>query len=169
MFGRKKDKTVSSDATLKGNQKDITKVILTTFDKAGWKYDYDAEKSVVISGFMGDDLPILTTLTVSDRVISFRCPLQLKAAPENYDKVVNALNDINFKLLMGAFYLDKNAGFILYEYGFPYNNSKLSEGFFLAILKMVIDTVDDHDGDLKGLAESVPRSEAKSTYESMYQ
>ena len=165
LFG-KKDK--GDDAVLT-TKKDAISMIGKYLKDVEVEYEYNEEHSTFVMGTMGDDLPILTTLTVSDRVISFRCPLQLKAAPENYDKVVNALNDINFNLLMGAFYLDKNAGFILYEYGFPYNNSKLSEGFFLAILKMVIDTVDDHDGDLKGLAESVPRSEAKSTYESMYQ
>ncbi len=165
LFG-KKDK---GDDTVLTTKKDAISMITKYLKDVEVEYEYNEEHSTFVMGTMGDDLPILTTLTVSDRVISFRCPLQLKAAPENYDKVVNALNDINFKLLMGAFYLDKNAGFILYEYGFPYNNSKLSEGFFLAILKMVIDTVDDHDGDLKGLAESVPRSEAKSTYESMYQ
>ncbi len=165
LFG-KKDK---GDDTVLTTKKDAIGMISKYLKDVEVEYEYNEEHSTFVMGTMGDDLPILTTLTVSDRVISFRCPLQLKAAPENYDKVVNALNDINFKLLMGAFYLDKNAGFILYEYGFPYNNSKLSEGFFLAILKMVIDTVDDHDGDLKGLAESVPRSEAKSTYESMYQ
>ncbi len=165
LFG-KKDK---GDDTVLTTKKDAIGMISKYLKDVEVEYEYNEEHSTFVMGTMGDDLPILTTLTVSDRVISFRCPLQLKAAPENYDKVVNALNDINFKLLMGAFYLDKNAGFILYEYGFPYNNSKLSEGFFLAILKMVIDTVDEHDGDLKGLAESVPRSEAKSTYESMYQ
>ncbi len=165
LFG-KKDK---GDDTVLTTKKDAIGMISKYLKDVEVEYEYNEEHSTFVMGTMGDDLPILTTLTVSDRVISFRCPLQLKAAPENYDKVVNALNDINFKLLMGAFYLDKNAGFILYEYGFPYNNSKLSEGFFLAILKMVIDTVDDHDGDLKGLAESVPRSEAKSKYESMYQ
>ena len=149
MFGRKKDKTVSSDATLKGNQKDITKVILTTFDKAGWKYDYDAEKSVVISGFMGDDLPIHFALFIREASLHFLCNLDFVAEPDKFKDVCWALNDINKKLSFGAFYLDPEDGQVTFEYGLPHLETNYSDTMIAGLIKMIVDTVDKFDGDLQ--------------------
>ena len=146
-------------------QKDAVAKIGQYLKKAGLENRFDEENDTYYVGSMGDDLPIITLVIIQDQIISFRCPLQLQAAPSNFQKVLAALNEINRKMLMGAFYLDDEEGYILYEYGFPYAETRLSEEFFMAVLKMAIDTVDAFDGDLKKLAEEIPRSQ----YEAMYQ
>ena len=158
----KKDK---GGMTILTTQKDAIPMVGQYLKNAELKTEYDGENNTYYVGSMGDDLPIITMVVIQEQIISFRCPLHLQAAPNNFQKVLAALNEINRKMLLGAFYLDDEEGYILYEYGFPYAETRLSEEFFLAVLKMVITTVDTFDGDLKKIAEEIPRTK----YEAMYQ
>jgi len=129
-----------------------------------YKFEDDEKQPRYIVGAMGDDLPILVIINIADESISFACPLNLKASPDNYQKVVWELNKINKGLLFGAFYLDPEDGFIVYEYGLLYNQTKFSKDFFLGHLHMIFSTVDEFDGKLKALAETVSREEYRSMY-----
>ncbi|MGN1044532.1 MAG: YbjN domain-containing protein, partial [Candidatus Methanomethylophilaceae archaeon] len=113
-----------------------------------------------------DDLPISISISIDDISIRFICYLDLKAKEERYREVTWELNDINRHLIFGAFFLDPDDGMISFEYSYPYIEADVSQGFILGFMKMLANTVDRYDGDLKKLAESVPHSD--SVKNSMY-
>lgn len=140
---------------------DIIGLLKQAFDYVDLKYDYKEEMSLFRIGFMGDDLPIGMDISIDEQVMMFRCPLKLKAEEINYQKVVWKLNEINGELTFGSFYLDPEDGYIMFGYGFPFVESQVSPEFLLAFIKMIVDTVDEHDGMLKEIAEEVSRMEYK--------
>ena len=159
MFGKNKDKP-------RMTQKQIYALIKNAFESQGIKYDEIKEKGIIQTGFMGDDLPIALNVIVDDTVIRFVSLLDFNAKPENFANVAWELNCINKNLAFGCFYLDPDDGYVMFEEAFPYGEAQVSESFILAFTKMVSKTVDKYDGDLKKIAEKVPRS--SSRIEPMY-
>ncbi len=160
-FFSRKDKEQNGPETTK---EDAVRIIKETFDSMGVPYEFDPEKSAFAAGFKGDDLDIMVMVLVRDDILSFVCPLDLKAGPDNYQNVVWALNGINMGLVFGMFYLEPENGFIVFEYGFPYSQSRLPKDFFMSLLNKVLETVDARDGDLKKIAEKASRPD----YDMMY-
>ncbi len=148
MFGRKEEKPKEPTSPEK-----VVSVIKTALDSKNFKYRYDEDEHVFITSFMGDDLPIGTTIRVLKGVIHYMCLLDLKASPDNYSKVAWELNCINKKLMFGAFVLDPDDGMISFEYGYPFVEADVSPEFILYFTKSMVDTVDEYDGSLKKLAE----------------
>ena len=134
------------------------------FDDIEYKYDYIETDSAIITGFMGDDLPIRIGIYIGEETIMFRSVLDLCAQKNNYSQVLEELNRINASLVFGMFFLDTENGYIIFEYGFPYTEARLTPDFFLGFLRMIIKTVDDHDGDLKKIAEERSAEEYWSMY-----
>ncbi len=152
MFGKKKSETSGMTPD------QVYSLIKSAFDNADLKYGEDADRKIIHTGFMGDDLPIRMNIIVEKLAIRILCQLDFKSSPDNYSKVAWELNCINKTLSFGAFYLDPDDGYVMFEDAFPYREAQISEGFIIAFCKMMADTVDSHDGDLKKIAESVPRS-----------
>ncbi len=150
------------DSKRETSKDDLIRTLKEAFKAANLQYKI--EDGIFSTGFMGDDLPIPMGIFIDDTVMCFRCPLALKAEEINYQKVVWELNAINSKLTYGAFSLDPESGYIAFEYGFPYGEAKVSPGFLLAFIKMVIKTVDENDGKLKAIAEQVSKSEFEAMY-----
>jgi hypothetical protein len=135
-------------------KEDVIKAMKEGLDANEFKYNYDPAKSLFITSFMGDDLPIAMNIYIDDMAIHFVCLLDLRAAPENYNTVAWNLNCINKKLVFGAFYLDPDDGMITFEYGFPFLEAKVSPEFLISFIAHFVKIVDEHDGDLKLLAEA---------------
>ena len=152
MFGNKN--TEKSNMT----KDQVYNLIKTSLDSAGLKYNEKKEEGVIMTGFVGDDLPISMNIVVNDVTIRFVCLLDFKAEPDNYSKVTWELNCINKNLIFGAFYLDPDDGYVMFEDAFPYKEAQVSKDFILAFTKMIGETVDKYDGNLKKVAERVPRS-----------
>ena len=151
MFGKKKE---SGNMT----EDQVFELIKKAYDSQSFKYEAVKERNLIRTAFMGDDLPIRLNVEVNDVTIRFISLLDFKSAPENFTKVAWELNCINKNLVFGAFYLDPDSGFVMFEYSFPYVEAKMTEEFVLAFTQMVGKTVDTYDGDLKKIAEKVPRS-----------
>lgn len=158
LFGKRQE---SNGLTTK---KEITELVRISMDKAELKYTYDEEKGAFQTGFMGDDLPISVFIYFDDVTINFHCPLNLKATEQNYQNVVWELNAINSELKFGSFNLDAENGYIVFQYGFPYCESKVSPEFFISFLKLLVSTVDAHDGKLKEIAEKVSKDDYWNIY-----
>lgn len=152
MFGLKKEEKRSQMTA-----DEVYSMVKTAFDKAELKYGLIPENKVVQTMFMGDDLPIKMNLVVNDMVIRFVCLLDFQAAPGNFKEVTWQLNAINKELVFGSFYLDPEDGFVMFEDAFPYKEAKVSEEFILAFSRLMAQTVDKYDGDLKTIAEKVER------------
>ncbi len=142
----------------------VINTIADSFGAAEIKYKFDQEQKIFMVPFQGDDLPIPVGIAVDDAVIHFRAHLDLRASPKNYDTVLAEINNINKDLLYGSFHMDPEEGYIFFDYGFPYQEAKVSQGFFLSFLQMIVKTVDDHDGALKEMAEKTSREEFESMY-----
>jgi len=162
MFGKRKE----IGSIQKHDKTSVTNVVREALESIGFKYDYKCEINTFMTSFMGDDLPISLNIIVNDTTISFLSMLYLKTSEERYKDVAWELNQINKTLIFGAFYLDSDNGMIMFEYNFPYIETNISPGYVLAFMKMLGETVDEHDGNLKKLAESVPRSD--SSFNRMY-
>ena len=154
MFGKKKsDNNKNPETYIKNKQNEMIRLVKSTFDKEGWEYEFDSENNVFGSGFMGDDLPIRILIFVREASVHFICNLYFEAEPDKFKEVCWALNEINKKLTFGAFYLDLEDGQITFEYGMIFIESNLSEGALASIIRMLIKTVDVHDGDLQKIAK----------------
>ena len=158
MFGKKRNQSPLSAPRGRTTKDQVISVIKSALDSQDFKYKFDEENNVFVTSFMGDDLPIGTLLNVRDEVLHFAFFLNLKASPENYKEVVWELNIINKNLMFGTFYLDPDDGMISFDYGFPYSEVNMSQGFFLAFTHALLDTVDENDGKLKRIAEKSMRS-----------
>jgi len=152
MFG-KKIKASNTDKGNRNKQAEMVKLIKSTFEKAGWKYDLKSEDNVFLTSFMGDDLPIATMIMVQEMSTQFVCNLDFIADPGNFKEVCWALNEINSTLSFGCFYLDTEEGHLLFEYGLIHVDSDFDEGTMGSVIKMVVSTVDKYDGDLQKIAK----------------
>jgi hypothetical protein len=108
--------------------------------------------------FMGDDLPIDLNIIIDDLALHFIAHLDLRASPDNFNNVAWNLNCINKKMVFGAFYLDPDDGMISFEYGLPYVEADLSPKFLMSFIRIFVQIVDEHDGELKQIAEKVTRN-----------
>lgn len=152
MFGNRNTEKTSM------TKEQIYDLIKTSYDSLDIKYGERKEDGVIMTGFMGDDLPIRMNIFVNDTTIRFVSLLDFKSEPDNFSKVAWELNCINKNLIFGSFYLDPDDGYVMFEEAFPYREAQVSKDFILAFTKLVRDTVDAYDGDLKKIAEKVPRS-----------
>ncbi|MBE6527776.1 MAG: hypothetical protein E7Z64_01200 [Thermoplasmata archaeon] len=149
MFGKKKDERPA----IRTRPEDIISTVRSALESNQIKFNYVEDRKVFQTGFMGDDLPITAIIAIDDVNIHFACMLDLKAKVDNFKEVAWNLNCINKTLAYGSFFLDPNDGTITFEYGFPYTEANVSEGFILDFLKGTVHTVDQYDGDLKTMAE----------------
>ncbi len=97
---------------------------------------------------------------VESSTLVFLSPLNLEAKQENFKTVAWELNNINKGIKFGKFNLDAENGRILYQFSFPYVEAAVSKKFFATFLQIVLETVDEHDGDLKKIAERTTGSAA---------
>lgn len=134
---------------------DAIKLIKKAIEDEGMEFDYAGEDDMGIFrlNIMGDDLPIQMNIIVGDCTIRYKCNLDITTKKENYEKVAWQLNIINMRVTFGAFYLDPDDGMISFLYNFPYAKANLDSEFILAFIKMIGDTVDTYDGELKCIAE----------------
>ena len=64
--------------------------------------------------------------------------------------------------MFGAFYLDSEDGQITFEYGVPFLETNFSEVTLAALVKMMVETVEKHDGDLQKIAEKAAKSDSEN-------
>lgn len=144
----------SSSAPQRGSsEEEVRRIVRKVLDGANVKYEVTDDHTIA-TGFMGDDLPIRMVITTDNSRLAFVCLLDLVAEKSAYPKVTWEINRLNSALAFGAFYMNPDDGRIFFEYAFPYATSPVTEEFVLTFIKLVAQVVDDHDGDLKKLAES---------------
>jgi hypothetical protein len=135
------------------SEDEVRRIVKKVLDGANVKYEV-ADDHVISTGFMGDDLPIRMIITTDNSRLAFVCLLDLVAEKSAFPKVTWELNRINSNLAFGAFYMNPEDGHIFFEYAFPYATSPVTDEFVATFIRLVAQVVDDHDGDLKKLAES---------------
>lgn len=151
----KNDEIQTNEPEKVNNKETVTDTVQKAMDIAGFDYNYNKAKNVFMTVLKGDDLPISMNVVVDDSSIYFVSHLYLKAQEDRFRDVCWELNLINKQLVFGSFFLDPDDGMISLVYGFPYVEAKVSPEFILTFMKMLLETVDRFDGNLKKLAESV--------------
>jgi hypothetical protein len=133
------------------NGKDVFRTVCKAFDFKDIKCKADETALQIYSVFNGDDLPISLIITIDDASssVDFRCKLAFEAPMSSYNDVLTQLNMLNNSLRFGSFMLDPESGWLLFKYGYIYINARPSEELVLSLVSMVVQTVDEHDGDLK--------------------
>ena len=140
MFGRKGD-----------TKESLYKKIRKIFDANGIEYKADDANFIIVTPQMGDDLPITVFITVSEGTVEFRCKLAFDATEDNFQIILNEINRLNNETAMGAFVIDPENGWVMYRYSYIYIDVKPNADIIMSLLKMAVDTVDQHDGALKQL------------------
>ena len=153
MLGIKKDNKKSV-----ADKEMIVGLIKKFLDECDVHYGYDDSEKIFRAVFKGDDLPIRTLMKVTEVSVQFVCLLDMQANADKFRDVCWRLNDINRTLSFGAFYLDPDDGFVSFEYGLIYADSNISSSTLRSTLALVIETVDQHDGELKKIAEPSERN-----------
>lgn len=148
LFGRKsKSRMTQVDALI---------LIKNSLEAQKLEYKVDEKTRAFYTKFQGDDLPIAVSIVTDEISICFVMHLDLCATPDNYNNVAWSLNCINKKLCFGSFKLDPEDGTITFEYGLPFVESNYSIEFFVSLTKLLVNTVDEFDGELKKIAEKKP-------------
>ena len=148
-FGKKSNK-IEAPPIRKGlSQPEMFALVRRTFDEAGWKYEAKTDKYAILTSFMGDDLPIAAMIRVDEGSVHFSCLLDLEVPMDKYSEICWNLNEINANLKYGSFTLDSDDGKIMFNYGMVFVESNFSVDFIKALVRMVVNTVDEYDGELK--------------------
>ncbi len=128
--------------------------VAQAFKILNWSYEELPADMLVRSVIQGDDLPIAVIVKVDEGFLTFRCKLAFDAPEPKHKTIVWELNKINDELQFGSFRLDTESGWVSFHYSLIFGDNKLDPQLIAAVLKMVIDTVDAHDGDLKKLLDT---------------
>ena len=163
-FSKDKKGKIETNAVGGSTQSQLFKTIRETLDEMDWGYDVDESKYVIRTGMKGDDLSIPLLIIVENNTLVFLSPLNLEAKEENYKTVTWELNNINKGIKFGKFFLDGDNGRIFYQFSFPYIEAAVSKKFFATFLQIVLETVDEHDGDLKKIAEKSTSTASAADY-----
>jgi hypothetical protein len=165
LFSKEKTERFETNAQGGSTQAQLFKTIRATLDEMDWSYDADEPNYVIQTGMKGDDLAIPLIIIVENNTLVFLSPLNLTADPDNFKKVTWELNNINKGIKFGKFFLDPDKGRIYYQFSFPYIEAAVSKKFFATFLEIVLKTVDEHDGDLKKIAEKSTQSQESYIYQ----
>jgi len=128
-------------------------MVSEAFKKLGIECEEVPTEYVVRSVVKGDDLPIAIVVKVQEGYISFSCKLAFEAYEERFQEVVWDLNEINDTLTFGSFRLNTKNGWVYFNYSMIYGDNKLDSDLIAQVIKMVITTVDAHDGNLKKILD----------------
>ena len=155
MFGRdrKSNKIESRPYGNKVSQGHMFELMKRTFDESEWKYSAKPEDFAILTSFMGNDLPINIIISVREQSFHITCLLDVEAPIDKYSEICWNLNEINHNLAFGSFNLDSENGKMLFEYGMVFVESNMSTDLLREIIRMIVNTVDEHDGDLKKITE----------------
>jgi len=123
------------------------------FDKLGWKYE-ELPEMVVRTIVQGDDLPIAVIVKMEEGYVTYRCKLAFEAPEQQRKAIAWELNKINDQLQFGSFRLDPESGWLAFHYSQVFGENRLDPDLIAAVLKMVVDTVDAHDGALKNILDT---------------
>jgi len=124
------------------------------FRLLNWKYEELPKDMVVRSVIQGDDLPIAVIVKMDEGFATFRCKLAFEAESPQQKEIVWELNKINDQLQFGSFRLDPESGWLAFHYSQVFGENRLDPDLIAAVLKMVVDTVDAHDGALKNILDT---------------
>jgi len=147
LFG-KKEKKPTGDNFPKGAE--LLNTVAKALDGVNFQYEKNLEKRIIKVTVKGDDLPIpcfIHTYDDSAR-LAFDCPLDF-TVPEGKESVIlRKINDLNESIHYGCFTLVD--GRVWYRYhAMPYG--QFDEAEIIGLYKMVVDTVDEVDGDMASM------------------
>lgn len=141
---------------LKQSAVDVYRLVCRIFDKNGFKYEADEANLAVASKFDGDDLPITIIIGVNDekKTIQFICKMMFEVPLTHQNDIILALNDINSEIMYGRFVLNRENGWVTFEYSYIYRDAKVTEETLSLICTMMLKTTDLHDGPLNALLQN---------------
>ncbi len=150
-LGRKKKKEVEL-STVNANVR-ARACFIKAFDDNGVKYTTFPDEPTIGLVWEGDDLDMRILIFFDEDCIFYRGMLDIKADSDMYQDVCWNLNAINSKITYGAFNLDVEEGKVFYDYALILTDGEYAPGIVMGVTRMIVDTIDKYDGDLKAIAE----------------
>lgn len=131
----------------------VYRELCTAFDSVNFDYDSDEKNLVIYSVFAGNDLPIKLAVNIDTEmpILCFDALLDLQVPSGSENAIISGLNEINTALHFGAFVFEPENRHVIYRYHHLFAERSPSKDSILSITKMVIDTVDANDGNLRKL------------------
>ncbi len=146
MFGNRKKTTGTKPSK-------VYRDLCTAFDSENINYNSDEEHFAVYGTFIGDDLPIKLSVNIDTEmpIMCFDALLDFLVPSGSENAVISGLNEINSTLHFGAFVFSSDERRVIYRYHHLFAEYVPSKECIISITKMVIETVDANDGNLKKL------------------
>ena len=127
--------------------------IETSLEKIGLHYEKDAPGRKCHLIVQGDDIPMPITLwTVPEYyLVMMDSVLPFFVLEEKIEEVAIALNEINSRIVNGAFYLDRENRVIHFKVTDSYLGGPIGEEAIRMNIRLLVDTVDKHNDKLAAL------------------
>ena len=148
-FRKEKEAPVVPD--MKGRE--LYGLVTSTLSTLNLAYEKDDSKLYAKVAFEGHGLNILAFVKADEErpLLAFDCPLEFEVPASETDTILRAINDVNKQIHFGAFTLEQ--GRVWYRYHMIVSG-RISESYVAAVLKMVLDTVDENDDPMNDLIKT---------------
>ncbi|MDO5852737.1 MAG: YbjN domain-containing protein [Thermoplasmata archaeon] len=133
----------------KATEDSVYKTVKKTFDNNRWSYNADDRNHRLLTGFLGDDLRIKLSVEVTSLDIRFVTMFDYQVPKEKRTEFVLELNKINKDLAYGCFSLDPDDGSVFFAFTHIFEGGKPSDELIEQLVTLVVQTTDEHDGDLQ--------------------
>ncbi|MCQ2078807.1 MAG: YbjN domain-containing protein [archaeon] len=148
IFKNRKEKVSAGSVT----GAELLALLAKSMDACDMKYRLDSAKNLIATVFQGDDLDINIAIhTFEDKpLVAFDCPLEVEVGEEHEYVILKRINELNSNMHFGEITLEDGRVWYRYHYSVL---PKFDPDNFLSILRMVVNTIDDSDGDMEKLVK----------------
>lgn len=136
---------------------DVLNAISRQLDEMGMKHDKDEKNCIIMTGGVGEDLPIpllfriddMRKLIIIDSFLVFEIPANLRI------EMAIAVTRVNHMIAEGSFHYNIAEGKLRYRMTVPYMDTKFGQELITYITMISFATVDRFNDKFKLLAEGV--------------
>ena len=146
------------------SQTEMTRVIHDTFKSLDLMYEYLDNDHVFTTIVHGNNIPVPLIVHIEEYCIHMVSLLELEYDPRNLQETLLKMNSINSELSYGAFYLEPESKMMVFEYRFPYCETKVNTDYVGTFIGMVVRTMDGRGSTLKAIAEKKSSAECEAMY-----
>ena len=148
-------KRIESNDFEKTTMDQIIEATRKALDDEGLKYDCHEDGPVFSVPFKVDNTCFVLLLKFSEYRMRFVCVLDFKATEVASTRVIQVMNQINEHLSYGAFYLESEDRYLVYDYGLPIQAVRPDPRFIDLMIGLAVGVVAHHYETLKEAVDTV--------------
>lgn len=127
--------------------KKIYDTMVAALKEKEWAFEEKPDDLTVVSGYVGDDLPIhfIISVDVDREVIRFFSPMPYHIQEEKRVEMALAVNVANYGLVNGSFDFDINDGEIRFRLTTSFCGCEIGKDFFMDMMATALLTTDNYN------------------------